>query len=59
MVPILLFLNCCSLHYSFLYLLFRVDYFGVSDGFMAVFQMSLDDYPQCTLGEDGFLWTTG
>jgi hypothetical protein len=21
--------------------------------------MSLEDYPHCTLGEDGFLWTTG
>jgi hypothetical protein len=26
---------------------------------MAVFQISLDDYSHCTLGEDGFLWTTG
>jgi hypothetical protein len=35
--------------YIFLYLPFRVVYFGVSNVFMYVFWMSLDDYPHCTL----------
>jgi hypothetical protein len=26
---------------------------------MTVFLMNMDDYPHCTLIEDGFLWTTG
>jgi hypothetical protein len=42
-----------------MYLLFHVVYFGASDVLMSDFQMSVEDYPHCTLGNDGFLQTTG
>jgi hypothetical protein len=45
--------------YRFLYLPFGDVYYGVSDVFMSVFQMDLDDYPQFFLAEDGRLRSTG
>jgi hypothetical protein len=58
--PVFAFLPyCCSLSYSFQSLLFRGDYFGFSNVFMVVFYMNMDDYPQCYLGEDGSLCSTG
>jgi hypothetical protein len=40
--------------YKFLYLLLSFGY-GVSDIFMSVFQMELNDYPHFDLAEDGRL----
>jgi hypothetical protein len=44
--------------YRFLYLLLSFGY-GVSDIFMSVFQMDLNDYPHFDLNEDGRLCSTG
>jgi hypothetical protein len=44
--------------YRFLYLLLSFGY-EVSDIFMSVFQMELNDYPHFDLAEDGRLFSTG
>jgi hypothetical protein len=44
--------------YRFLYLLLSFGY-GVSDIFMSVFQMELNDYPHFDLAEDGRLFSMG
>jgi hypothetical protein len=44
--------------YRFLYLLLSFGY-GVSDIFMSVFQMELNDYPHFDLAEDGRLCSMG
>jgi hypothetical protein len=53
------FFYCCLLLYRFLYLLFRVVYCGVSDVFISMFQMELNDYPHFFLTEDGRLCSMG
>jgi hypothetical protein len=54
-----LFTYICSLLYRFLYLNFHVVYYGVSDSFMSVLQMELNNYPHFIHAEDGRLCSMG
>jgi hypothetical protein len=58
-VPFLLLSYCCSLYTDFCIYLSKLFMLGLVMCFMSDFQMSLDDYPHCTLGKDGFLRTMG
>jgi hypothetical protein len=54
-----LFTYICLLLYRFLYLNFHVVYYGVSDSFMSVLQMELNNYPHFIHAEDGRLYSMG